>query len=60
MVFLSHLFYKIIMTDYRAVRAMNESLKQNRLLKEQQDTSMYAFGSTDQHGTDQQKDVCFL
>ncbi|KAL2476672.1 Mitogen activated protein kinase kinase kinase-related [Abeliophyllum distichum] len=40
----------------RAVRAMNESFKQNRLLREQQDSSPYSFGSTDQHGTDQQKD----
>ncbi|CAA3016534.1 serine threonine- kinase EDR1-like isoform X1 [Olea europaea subsp. europaea] len=40
----------------RAVRAMNESLKQNRVLREQQDTSLYSFGSADQHGTDQLKD----
>ncbi|XP_022870730.1 serine/threonine-protein kinase EDR1-like isoform X1 [Olea europaea var. sylvestris] len=40
----------------RAVRAMNESLKQNRLLKEQQDISLYSFDSADQHGTEQQKD----
>ncbi|XP_022872509.1 serine/threonine-protein kinase EDR1-like isoform X1 [Olea europaea var. sylvestris] len=40
----------------RAVRAMNESLKQNRVLREQQDTSSYSFGSADQHGTDQLKD----
>ncbi|KAI3465842.1 hypothetical protein Pfo_022504 [Paulownia fortunei] len=41
----------------RAVRAMNESLKQNRLLREQGESGSYSFGSNDQHNAGQLKDV---
>ncbi|KAK6117820.1 hypothetical protein DH2020_048447 [Rehmannia glutinosa] len=40
----------------RAVRAMNESLKQNRLLREQGESGSYSFGSNDQHNAGQSKD----
>ncbi|KAL2474021.1 Mitogen activated protein kinase kinase kinase-related [Forsythia ovata] len=36
----------------RAVRAMNETLKQNRLVREQEDTILYCFGSNDQQIAD--------
>ncbi|KAI3457132.1 hypothetical protein Pfo_013795 [Paulownia fortunei] len=41
----------------RAVRAMNESLKQNRLLIEQGESGSYSFGSNAQHKAGQSKDV---
>lgn len=44
----------------RAVRAMNESLKQNRLPREEGESGSYSFGPKDQHDSGQPKDVCFL
>ncbi|KAL7104012.1 hypothetical protein ACP275_08G217400 [Erythranthe tilingii] len=41
----------------RAVRAMNESLKQNRLPREQGESSSYSSGSKDQYSAGQLKDV---
>ncbi|KAK6141224.1 hypothetical protein DH2020_025021 [Rehmannia glutinosa] len=45
-----------IVLAIRAVRAMNESLKQNRLLREQGESGSYSFGSNDQHNAGQSKD----
>ncbi|XP_073279452.1 probable serine/threonine-protein kinase SIS8 isoform X1 [Primulina huaijiensis] len=41
----------------RAVRAMNESLKQNRLSREQGESTSCSLDSNDQHNTSQAKDV---
>ncbi|XAR50793.1 Non-specific serine/threonine protein kinase [Bertholletia excelsa] len=41
----------------RAVRAMNEALKQNRLLREQGDDKSFSYSSNDRSRTDHQKDV---
>ncbi|XP_073150820.1 serine/threonine-protein kinase EDR1-like isoform X2 [Henckelia pumila] len=41
----------------RAVRAMNESLKQNRLLREQGESTSCSLDSNDQHNTSQSKNV---
>ncbi|KZV46394.1 hypothetical protein F511_23235 [Dorcoceras hygrometricum] len=41
----------------RAVRAMNESLKQNRLLREQGETTSCSLDSNDQHNDSRSKDV---
>ncbi|KAL3821412.1 hypothetical protein ACJIZ3_007317 [Penstemon smallii] len=41
----------------RAVRAMNESLKQNRLLREQGESGSYTFASNDQHNECLSKEV---
>ncbi|KAL3632282.1 hypothetical protein CASFOL_025266 [Castilleja foliolosa] len=41
----------------RAVRAMNETLKQNRLPREQGESASYSFVSNDQHNTGQLKDA---
>jgi hypothetical protein len=43
----------------RAVRAMNETLKQNRLLREQGDDRSFSLSSNDRN-SDLQKDVCSL
>lgn len=42
----------------RAVRAMNETLKQNRLLREQGDDG--SFSPSNDRVSDLQKNVCFL
>lgn len=42
----------------RAVRAMNETLKQNRLLREQGDDG--SFSPSNDRNADLQKNVCFL
>lgn len=54
------IIYFIIFVYVRAVRAMNESLKQNRLLREQGASGSYSFGPKDQHNAGQPEDVCFL
>lgn len=49
-----------IMNYFRAVRAMNESLKQNRILRERGDDRSFANSLDDKdNGPDLQKNVCF-
>lgn len=59
---LTHVFvYFLTLNGFiRAVRAMNETLKQNRLLREQHDDNPYSYSSNDRNrGSDLQKNVCF-
>lgn len=47
------------MTYHRAVRAMNETLKQNRILRERGEDGSFAHPSDDRNSTsDLQKNVC--
>lgn len=49
-----------IMNYFRAVRAMNESLKQNRILRQRGDDGSFANSPDDKdNGPDLQKNVCF-
>lgn len=49
-----------IMNYFRAVRAMNESLKQNRVLREQGDDRSFANSLDDKdNGPDLQENVCY-
>lgn len=51
--------YFSIMNHSRAVRAMNEALKQNRLIGEGENRP-FAYASDDRHNvSDVQKSVCF-
>ena len=48
-----------LMNHCRAVRAMSETLKQNRLLREQGDDGSFPYSSNDRNiGSDHQKNVC--
>jgi len=54
--------YMVKLIDYfRAVRAMNETLKQNRLLSEHGNDRLFTNNLDDKdNGSDLQKNVCFF